>query len=119
MAEEQVGIESFERWFDLSNDSFDLSDLEAHYILEPIEAPTDHFIGISFQCFFEGSWYNLRSRASKGEVLPSQELLDTILYPLLDVVDPRNDGRLHYHRQTELDRSAEMVRKERFTSSSF
>ena len=111
MAEEQVGIESFERWFDLSNDSFDLSDLEAHYILDPIEAPTDHFNGISFQCFFEGSWYNLRSRAAKGEVLPSQELLDTILYPLLDVVDSRNDGRLHYHRQTELDRSAEMVRK--------
>ncbi len=111
MAEEQVGIESFERWFDLSSDSFDLSDLESRYILEGIEAPSDHFNGISFQCFFEGNWYNLRSRSSKGEVLPSQELLDTILYPLLDVVDPRNDGRLHYHRQTELDRSAEMVRK--------
>ena len=109
--EEQVGIESFERWFDLSNDSFDRSDLETDYTLERIEAPTDDFTGVSFQCFFAGNWYNLRRRASTEEVLPSQELLDTILQPLLDVVDPRNDARLKYHRQTQSDRSAEMVRK--------
>ena len=111
MPEEQVGIESFERWFDLSNDSFDRSDLETDYTLERIEAPTDDFTGVSFQCFFAGNWYNLRRRASTEEVLPSQELLDTILQPLLDVVDPRNDARLKYHRQTQSDRSAEMVRK--------
>ena len=111
MAEEQVGIESFERWFDLSNDSFDLSDLEIQYTLERIETPTDDFTGVSFQCFFAGNWYNLRRRASTEEVLPSQELLDTILRPLLDVVDPRNDARLQYHRQTQSDRSIEMVRK--------
>ena len=111
MPEEQVGIESFERWFDLSNDSFDRSDLETDYTLERIEALTDDFTGVSFQCFFAGNWYNLRRRASTEEVLPSQELLDTILQPLLDVVDPRNDARLKYHRQTQSDRSAEMVRK--------
>ena len=111
MAEEQVGIESFERWFDLSKDSFDLSDLEPHYILERIEGPTDDFNGVSFQCFFAGKWYALHSRFSTEEILPSQELLDTILHPLLDVVDPRNDARLQYHRQTQSDRSNEMVRK--------
>ncbi|MDA9964029.1 DUF1015 domain-containing protein, partial [Schleiferiaceae bacterium] len=55
--------------------------------------------------------HSLFSKKLKGEVLPSQELLDTILHPLLDVVDPRNDARLHYHRQTELDRSAEMLQQ--------
>ena len=111
MAEEQVGIESFERWFDLSKDSFDLSDLEPHYILEPIETPKNDFNGVNFQCFFAGKWYALHSRVSTEEILPSQELLDKILHPLLDVVDPRNDARLHYHRQTQSDRSTEMVRK--------
>ncbi|MDG1535547.1 MAG: DUF1015 domain-containing protein [Schleiferiaceae bacterium] len=111
MAEEQVGIESFERWFDLSSDSFELTDLEAQYDVSPIDAPSENFQGASFQLFFEGNWHSLHSKKLKGEVLPSQELLDTILNPLLDVVDPRNDARLHYHRQTELDRSAEMLQQ--------
>ena len=111
MAEEQVGIESFERWFDLSSDSFELTDLEAQYDVSPIDAPSENFQGASFQLFFEGNWHSLHSKKLKGEVLPSQELLDTILNPLLDVVDPRNDARLHYHRQTELDRSAEMFQQ--------
>ena len=111
MAEEQVGIESFERWFDLSSDSFELTDLEAQYDVSPIDAPSENFQGASFQLFFEGNWHSLHSKKLKGEVLPSQELLDTILNPLLDVVDPRNDARLHYHRQTALDRSAEMLQQ--------
>mgnify|MGYP001025906377 FL=1 len=111
MAEEQVGIESFERWFDISSDSFDLTDLKAQYDVLPINGPSENFQGASFQLFFEGKWHSLFSKKSKGEVLPSQELLDTILHPLLDVVDPRNDARLHYHRQTELDRSAEMLQQ--------
>ena len=111
MAEEQVGIESFERWFDLSSDSFELTDLEAQYDVSPIDAPSENFQGASFQLFFEGNWHSLHSKKLKGEVLPSQELLDTILNPLLAVVDPRNDARLHYHRQTALDRSAEMLQQ--------
>lgn len=110
MAEDQVGIESFERWFDLSNDSFDLHHLKAHYQLERIPGPSENFNGASFQCFFEGNWYALHSHSLDREVLPSQELLDAILQPLLDVVDPRNDARLHYHRQTAADRSEEMNR---------
>ena len=111
MAEEQVGIESFERWFDLSSDSFELTDLEAQYDVSPIDAPSENFQGASFQLFFEGNWHSLHSKKLKGEVLPSQELLDTILNPLLYVVYPRNYARLHYHRQTALDRSAEMLQQ--------
>jgi len=76
-----------------------------------LKTPKNDFNGVNFQCFFAGKWYALHSRVSTEEILPSQELLDKILHPLLDVVDPRNDARLHYHRQTQSDRSIEMVRK--------
>ena len=52
MAEEQVGIESFEHWFDISSDSFDLTDLKAQYDVLPINWPSENFQGASFQLFF-------------------------------------------------------------------
>ncbi|MEJ6821036.1 MAG: DUF1015 domain-containing protein [Flavobacteriales bacterium] len=110
MGEDQVKIDSFERWFRLENAHFDLNCLEDDFDITPLSnwnlAPKYHI-----EMYAEGSWYGLTYRSGEVPELKPQLLLDKILKPHLSVLDPRNDQRLEYIRQGETDESQLMTEK--------
>lgn len=111
MDEEQVGIESFERWFKLVEQRFAVKDLESRFEVQEISGPHDDFGSCDFQMYFEGKWFGLSHKDHKlDNLLSTQILLDTVLKPLLGVIDERNDNRLTYVRQTHDDQSENMVK---------
>ena len=110
MGEDQVKIDSFERWFRLENAHFDLNCLEEDFDITPLShwnlAPKYHI-----EIYAEGSWFGLTYRSSEVPDLKPQLLLDKILKPHLSVLDPRNDQRLEYIRQGTTDESQLMTEK--------
>ena len=112
MGEDQLNIDSFERWMRLEDRVFSPKDLESTYEVIPIPRPIADFTHCNFEMYWEGQWYALNHKQkSSDEVLATQLLLDTILRPVLDVQDERNDSRITYVRQGEDDLSVSMTKR--------
>lgn len=112
IGEDQVGVESFERWFKLVDQVFTVNMLKERFEVEHLAYPNNDFCTCDFQMYLDGQWFGLRHKEAKlDDVLSTQMLIETILEPLLGVMDVRNDARLTYVRQTGEDKSSEMVRQ--------
>jgi uncharacterized protein (DUF1015 family) len=112
MSEKQLSIQAFERWMKLEDRVFDVSDLGTAYSVVPIDGPSSELGEYNFEMYWEGRWYGLIHKdKAADEVLATQLLLDSILKPLFEVYDERNDGRLRYVRQSDLDMSAAMGKR--------
>jgi len=112
MGEQHLNIDSFERWMRLEDRVFSPKDLESTYEVWSIDAPAGDFSQYNFEMYWEGQWYALNHKQkSSDEVLATQLLLDTILRPVLDVQDERNDARITYVRQGEQDLSTSMAKR--------
>jgi uncharacterized protein (DUF1015 family) len=111
MDEDQLQIQAFERWFKLDDRTFSIEDLRSIYEIEPLPQFNNSKLEFDFEVYFGGTWFGLKHKnPALDEVLSPQLLLDTILKPLLGVVDERNDARLTYVRQTDQDQSMDMAR---------
>tara|TARA_B100000925_G_scaffold82044_1_gene58302 strand:+ start:2165 stop:3334 length:1170 start_codon:yes stop_codon:yes gene_type:complete len=112
MSEKQLSIQAFERWMKLEDRVFDLNDLDAEYSVVPLEGPSSELGEHNFEMYWEGRWYGLIHKDKEvDEVLATQLLLDSILKPLFEVHDERNDSRLSYVRQSEADMSGAMRKR--------
>jgi len=112
MSEKQLSIQAFERWMKLEDRVFDVNDLDAAYSVVPLDGPSPQPSVYNFEMFWEGRWYGLSHMdKASDEVLATQLLLDSILKPLFEVHDERNDSRLSYVRQSEADISGAMGKR--------
>lgn len=112
MSEKQLSIQAFERWMKLEDRVFDVSDLGTAYSVVPLDGPSAELGEHNFEMYWEGRWYGLIHKdKAADEVLATQLLLDSILKPLFEVHDERNDSRLRYVRQSEVDMSTAMGKR--------
>jgi len=112
MSEKQLSIQAFERWMKLEDRVFDVNDLGTAYSVVPLGGPSAELGEHNFEMYWEGRWYGLIHKdKAADEVLATQLLLDSILKPLFEVHDERNDSRLRYVRQSEVDTSAAMGKR--------
>lgn len=110
MDESQVSIGSFERWFRMENQQLDLALIEKSFEIKALTQWTERPQG-DVEMYFEGQWYDLKSKQDDEIELKSQLLVDQILKPALGLVDERNDARLKYVRQDGTDQSKRMVER--------
>ena len=112
MSEKQLSIQAFERWMKLEDRVFDVNDLGTAYSVVSLDGPSAELGEHNFEMYWEGRWYGLIHKdKAADEVLATQLLLDSILKPLFEVHDERNDSRLRYVRQSEVDMSAAMGKR--------
>ena len=112
MSEKQLSIQAFERWMKLEDRVFDVNDLGTAYSVVSLDGPSAELGEHNFEMYWEGRWYGLIHKdKAANEVLATQLLLDSILKPLFEVHDERNDSRLRYVRQSEVDMSAAMGKR--------
>ena len=107
MDEEEIGIESFERWVT----KVDLPTLKAiEQIFEVVQKQRgfDEVEG-DLEMFLNGTWYVLRAKQEIDRELPPSYLFDLFLHPILGLQDAKTDRRIIYVQQCAEDQSKRMV----------
>ena len=110
MDEEDIGIDSFERWID--NTGLDIG-LEAFEHNFSISKKTDDFesVDADLELFTQGQWYCLNFRGRLDKSLPPAYLISEILEPIFGIKDVKKDKRITYIHQEPFDQSSVMLSK--------
>ncbi len=110
MDEKEIGIDSFERWVNLSNMDFSKDQLYDNFDVDEKAGSFDKVEG-DLEMFFEGRWFILTSNQGINRDLPPEYLMNEILDPLLGIKDAKKDERISYVHQKDRDQSNEMLAK--------
>lgn len=110
MDEEDIGIDSFERWIDTSG--LDIR-LEAFENIFSISKKTDGFqsVDADLELFTQGQWYCLNFRGQLDKSLPPAYLMSEVLEPIFGIKDAKKDKRITYLHQEPFDQSSVMLAK--------
>ena len=107
MDEEEIGIESFERW---------VTKVEAPSLraIEQVFGVVQKQHGFELvegdlEMFLNDTWYVLRAKQEIDKELPPSYLFDLILQPILGLQDAKTDQRIKYVQQCAEDQSKRMV----------
>lgn len=110
MDEEEIGIDSFERWLNTSNLEVKLDDFNKSFHVskkiggfESVEA--------DLELFWEGQWYCLDFKVEIDKSLPPAYLMDGVLEPFFGIKDAKKDKRITYIHQEPFDQSPVMISK--------
>lgn len=107
MDEEEIGIESFERWVTKVNLPT-LKAIEQTFEVVQKQRGFEEVEG-DLEMFLNGTWYVLRAKQDIDSELPPSYLFDLILHPILGLQDAKTDRRIKYVQQCAEDQSKRMV----------
>lgn len=107
MDEEEIGIESFERWV-TKVDVPTLKAIEQTFEVVQKQRGFEEVEG-DLEMFLNGTWYALRAKQEIDRELPPSYLFDLILHPFLGLQDAKTDRRIKYVQQCAEDQSKRMV----------
>lgn len=107
MDEEEIGIESFERWV-TKVDVPTLKAIEQTFEVVQKQRGFEEVEG-DLEMFLNGTWYVLRAKQEIDRELPPSYLFDLILHPFLGLQDAKTDRRIKYVQQFAEDQSKRMV----------
>ena len=107
MDEEEIGIESFERWV-TKVDLPTLKAIEQTFEVVQKQRGFDEVEG-DLEMFLNDTWYALRAKQEIDRELPPSYLFDLILHPFLGLQDAKTDRRIKYVQQCAEDQSKRMV----------
>lgn len=107
MDEEEIGIESFERWV-TKVDLPTLKAIEQTFEVVQKQRGFEEVEG-DLEMFLNGTWYVLRAKQEIDRELPPSYLFDLILHPFLGLQDAKTDRRIKYVQQCAEDQSKRMV----------
>lgn len=107
MDEEEIGIESFERWVT----KVEAPSLRAiEQVFEVVQKQHGfELVEGDLEMFLNDTWYVLRAKQEIDKELPPSYLFDLILQPILGLQDAKTDQRIKYVQQCAEDQSKRMV----------
>ncbi len=110
MDEEDIGIDSFERWLDTTGLDIGLEAFEHNF---SISKKTDDFesVDADLELFTQGQWYCLNYRGRLDKSLPPAYLMSEVLEPIFGIKDAKKDKRITYLHQEPFDQSSVMLSK--------
>ena len=110
MDEEDIGIDSFERWIDTTGLDIGLEAFKHNF---SISKKTDDFesVDADLELFTQGQWYCLNFRGRLDKSLPPAYLISEILEPIFGIKDVKKDKRITYIHQEPFDQSSVMLSK--------
>jgi uncharacterized protein (DUF1015 family) len=111
MDEKDIGIDSFERWINISNMDFTLELLHDSFEVNQKKGGFEKVEG-DIEMFFQGEWFVLKSKQIINRDLPPEYLFSHILNPIFGIKDAKKDRRINYAHQKTFDQSEEMLAKE-------
>ena len=110
MDEEDIGIDSFERWIDTTGLDIGLKVFENSFT---IAKKTNGFesIDADLELFLKGQWYSLNFTEEVDKSLPPAYLMSEVLEPIFGIMDAKKDKRITYVHQEPFDQSSVMLAK--------
>ena len=110
MDEEDIGIDSFERWIDTTGLDIGLEAFENSFT---IAKKTSGFesIDADLELFLKGQWYSLNFIEQVDKSLPPAYLMSEVLEPIFGIKDAKKDKRITYAHQEPFDQSSVMLTK--------
>lgn len=110
MDEEDIGIDSFERWIDTTAFNVGLEAFESSFT---ISKKTSGFesVDADLELFVQGQWYCLNFKQQLDKSLPPAYLMSEVLEPIFGIKDAKKDKRITYVHQEPFDQSSVMLSK--------
>lgn len=110
MDEEDIGIDSFERWIDTTGLNIGL---EVFQNIFRVSKKTSSFrsVDADLELFAHGKWYCLNFIEPLDKSLPPAYLMSEVLEPIFGIKDVKRDKRITYVHQEPFDQSSVMVAK--------
>lgn len=110
MDEEDIGIDSFERWIDTTGLAIGLELFENIF---SISKKSDGFesVDADLELFTQGQWYCLNFKEQLDKSLPPAYLMSEVLQPIFGIKDAKKDKRITYVHQEPFDQSSVMITK--------
>ena len=110
MDEKEIGVDSFERWINISDMNFSIDQLYDRFEVNKKVGGFEIVEG-DIEMFFQGKWFVLKSMQTINRDLPPEYLFSSILDPILGIKDAKKDRRITYVHQKAIDQSQEMLAK--------
>lgn len=110
MDEQEIGIDSFERWLNTTGLTVGLDKFEKDFEVVK-KTSTFKSVESDLELFWQGQWYSLNFREVIEKSLPPAYLISRVLEPYFGIIDAKTDHRISYIHQESFDQSKAMINK--------